>query len=161
MISVRVRVFVRAGLCAGTSHFSFVFCFFSSCCCLQLRTLLLCVYGALLCMFGHDVCVYALFVYVLRVRTATGARTIAQQVCVDPFYACADIAYMRMYVCAMIRKHVACATTNTTYCFTSIVRFKVNNTAVLRTGVPAEYYQILVSLSNTALHAPCFLQRKL
>ena len=31
-------------------------------CCLQLRTLLLCVCGPLLCMFGHDVCMYALCV---------------------------------------------------------------------------------------------------
>ena len=40
-------------------------------CCLQLRTLLLCVCGPLLCMFGHDVCMYVCVVCVLRARTAT------------------------------------------------------------------------------------------
>ena len=50
---------------------------------------------------------------------------VAQQVCVDQFFACVDIAYMcGCDVCAMVRKHnntwyVACATT-------AAVTFKVN-----------------------------------
>ena len=64
-------------------------------------------------MFGNDVCVYALCV--LRVRTArVQQQSDSMLVCVDHLYARVDIAYtVCVYmcgVCAMIRKHVACAT---------------------------------------------------
>ena len=68
------------------------FCFFcSACCCLQLRTLLLCVCGPLLCICGHDVCVYVLC-ECARCTYSHGATAINQHVCVDHFHACVDIA---------------------------------------------------------------------
>ena len=56
-----------------------------------------------------------------------GTTTFAQLVSVHHFYACVDIAYICVMcdVCAMIRKHVTCATTTITYCRTSIIMFKV------------------------------------
>ena len=74
---------------------------------------LVCVYGLLAYMFGHDVCVCA--GCVLRVRTATVHKAVAQHNCVDRL----------LCACVMTRKHVTCATT--TYSCRSIILFKVNN----------------------------------
>ena len=68
--------------------------------------------GPLLCMCGNDVCVYALCVY-SHVRTANRYKSNRTACLCGPLLliACVDIAYV--CVCAMIRKHVACATTTT------------------------------------------------
>ena len=85
------RVKVRACLCAGTPHFSFLIFF----------ALLAAAYSyghryftcVDHCMFGDDVCmrfVCALWTF------SHGTPAIAPQVCVDHFYVCVDLTYIYM-----------------------------------------------------------------
>ena len=85
-----------------------------------------------------------------------GTTAVAQYVCVDHSYAFVGMIYARVScVCAMIRKHVACATT--------AAMFNVNiMLSRSSTGVPADYLVLLFCLSNnTAAHAPFSRQHNL
>ena len=97
---------------------------------------LVCVYGLLAYMFGHDVCVCA--GCVLRVRTATVHKAVAQHNCVDRL----------LCACVMTRKHVTCATT--TYCCRSIKLFKVNSNELFES---AKLY-LQIRLSSDVVRRP-------
>ena len=132
MIRVRVGRCVR--VCVLEPHMSACVFFFWLCLLLLLTatdTTTMRVWTAAASMFGNDVCV----VCVLRVRTATVQQqshskfvwTTSMRVLPLHMYALCD-------VCAMLREHVACETT--TYCCTSVIMLKVNNTT---------YFEVVIS----------------